>query len=86
MSEQLSRIRQEEGQLEALYRKLFDSVEAKLVLEDLRDRFFYHVPSTEAHFDTNRTMFNEGSRSVLIHIDTMCLPETKDTGSPERDT
>jgi hypothetical protein len=83
MSEQLDRIRKVDGELEALYRKVFNNVDAEIVLEDLRSRFFYNVPSTENHFDANKTMFNEGSRAVLIHIDTMLLPETKPPDTAE---
>jgi hypothetical protein len=52
--------------LHQAYRRTFDSPEGELVLADLERRGFGLTP----HFDPDpqRTAYNEGRRSLLLHI------------------
>jgi len=54
-----------------LYKRVFDSVDAKLVLEDLRNRCFVKISSCNINMNntSERTIFNEGMRSVVLHIE-----------------
>jgi hypothetical protein len=76
-SDQLIRIRLVPGELEALYRRLFNNADGQLIMQDLEDRFFYNTPVESAT--------DEGMRRALLHIKTMCKPETpaKDTEAQE---
>lgn len=62
-------------ELSRIYKNLFDTVEGKMILEDLRNRCNCYLPSTEEHWDANKTMFNEGKRAVLLYIETQLKPE-----------
>ena len=75
MSEQLIRIRLVPGELEALYRRLFNNADGQLIMQDLEDRFFYNTPVESAT--------DEGMRRALLHIKTMCKPEIADTETHE---
>lgn len=57
----------DEDQVAQLYKNVFDSEEAELVLEDLKNRCFAKVTSFNG--DAIQTCFNEGMRSVLLHIE-----------------
>ena len=67
-SEQLTRIRSVPGELAALYRKVFNSADGQLLLQDLEDRFYYNAPVENAT--------DEGMRRAVLHIHTMLQPET----------
>jgi hypothetical protein len=53
-----------------LYKKVFDSAEGKLVLQDLTNRFNPQVPAVfeDVQIDPYRLVMNEGKRSVMFHI------------------
>ena len=50
-----------------LYRRVFDTVDGKMVLEDLAKRCFENYTSFDAN-NPYQTSFNEGRRSVYKHI------------------
>ena len=49
-----------------LYKRVFDSEDAMLVLEDLKNRCY--VKTTTLSVQDSETFFNEGMRSVILHI------------------
>lgn len=57
-------------ELNNTYKKVFSSIEGKLVLEDLGNRFNPQVPAVfeDAIIDPYRLAMNEGKRSVIFHI------------------
>lgn len=55
-------------ELSKLYKNIFDSEAGRLVLEDLRQRCFIYT--TTAADTANKTYYNEGMRSVVLHIET----------------
>ncbi len=59
--------------LHQAYKRLFDSRDGRAVMEDLKRRGFYRTPlfSTES----GRTQFNEGRRSMLLHVLYMTDPD-----------
>jgi hypothetical protein len=57
------------------YRKLFDTVDGKTVLSDLEDFGFYHDSTFTG--DINCVAFNEGRRSVVLHIRNMMNTDPK---------
>ena len=54
-------------QTNELYMRVFNSDDGQLVLEDLRQRCFYYVPTIDQ--SQLKTGFNEGSRSVVLNIE-----------------
>ena len=62
-----------------LYKTVFDSEEAQLILEDLRNRCF--VKTTTAIGDPYYTHFYEGMRAAFLHIQTQINydPEEKES-------
>lgn len=55
--------------LKRAYEKVFEGDAGKLVLEDL-ERYCF-IKTTTFTGDGEGTIFNEGRRSVLLHIETM---------------
>ena len=66
LRDQLTRIREDISDLEALYRRIFSTPDGQLVLLDLEDRFFYNAPVD--------TPIEEGMRRAVLHIHTMLTP------------
>lgn len=69
-----------EEQIAGLYKRVFETTEGQLVLEDLRFRSFVYVPTFEG--DAQKGIFNEGKRSTVLHIESQIAyvpkPERKD--------
>ena len=61
--------------LQEAYRTLFDTPDGKTVLKDLEDFGFYHDSTFVG--DPNVTVFNEGRRSVVLHIRNMMNTDPK---------
>ena len=63
----------DEKQIQAIYRRVFLTDEGRIVLEDLKNRCYGYCPTimTGGMVDPLRAMFNEGSRSVVLHIETL---------------
>lgn len=61
--------------LQEAYRKLFDTADGKTVLKDLEDFGFYHDSTFVG--DPDVTIFNEGRRSVVLHIRNMMNTDPK---------
>ena len=55
-----------EDQMSDVYKNLFLTAEGQLVLEDLKNRCYYKMTSFTG--DNSRSNFNEGMRSVVLHI------------------
>ena len=72
--EKLTRISEE--QLAELYKQVFTTDAAQVVLEDLRNRCFFFEPSYSGNKEF--TDFNEGKRSVILHIETQLLPKLQE--------
>lgn len=64
--QRLSQLTEEE--IQQLYRDLFNTEKGKIVLEDLKLRGYSYKPSYEEGVSTE---FNEGKRSMVLHIQTM---------------
>jgi hypothetical protein len=58
------------------YRKLFDTPDGKKVLSDLEDFGFYHDSTFSG--DVSHIAFNEGRRSVVLHIRNMMNTDPKE--------
>lgn len=56
-------------QLKNAYIEVFGSDRGKIVLEDLGRKCFAHRPTFSG--ENGRMAFNEGQRSVLLHIENM---------------
>lgn len=52
--------------LQVAYRKCFESEHGKIVFDDLKKRCF--ISETTFDADSRITAFNEGCRSVVLHI------------------
>lgn len=61
-------IKLDEEQLANLYKRVFDSADAQLVLEDLKNRCFYKTST--AHDNSHQTYLHEGMRLAILHIET----------------
>ncbi len=76
----------DEDQVARLYKRVFDSEDAKMVLEDLKNRCF--VKTSTAHELPHVTHVNEGMRTVFLHIATQItykpVPEETPEQEPER--
>ena len=59
-------------ELELLYQRVFETSDAKLVLEDLRARF--HLYGTIEAAISEAIVFRGGQQSVVIHIQNMINP------------
>jgi len=66
-------------ELELLYQRVFETADAKLVLEDLKGRFFFYAPVNN--------LTDVGSENVVKHINNMInpIPEEIDNGQHSRD-
>jgi hypothetical protein len=64
----------EPHQISEIYSQVFETDAGRLVLEDLRNRCFYYVPSFEYPTAAGQTEYNDGRRSVIIHIETQLQP------------
>lgn len=53
-------------QLAQIYKNVFNTPEGQLLLEDLKNRSFFYT--TTAHENSHRTYWQEGMRSVVLHI------------------
>jgi len=63
-------------ELKKAYSRLFKSEDGQVVLADLEKSCFIHRTTADAA--ANQTFFNEGSRSVVLHIqDKMDLEKHK---------
>ena len=64
-----------------IYKNLFSSIDGQLLLEDLKNRCFYFAPLIDEH--EGRTYFNDGMRSVVLHITNQIeyQPEEKESES-----
>jgi hypothetical protein len=58
--------------LSELYMRIFNTDDGELLLQDLKNRCFAFIPSVS--IDSHQTYFNEGMRSVVLHIDSQLLP------------
>ena len=58
----------DEERVANLYKTVFATEEGQLVLEDLRNRCFIKIP-TPTEESPYTTYFNEGKRSVVLHIE-----------------
>lgn len=67
-----------------MYLDLFSSENGKIVLEDMRLRFYAYYPThlkagTEIEVDNNENLRNQGARNTILTIETMIengrLPE-----------
>lgn len=65
----------DEERIAALYKRVFNTDDGQLVLEDLKQRGFEYVPSFAG--DPYHSAFNEGKRAVVIHIQTQLNYELK---------
>ena len=65
-----------------LYKRLFNSEEGQLVLEDLKNCCFCKITSFTWH--DSEINFNEGKRAVVLHIESMIdfKPEPEDASAP----
>ena len=54
------------GELELLYQRVFETSDAKLVLEDLKGSFFFYAPVKD--------LIEVGSENVIKHINNMINP------------
>ena len=67
----IRRLRQlTQGDLEEVYKNVFESDGGQLVLEDLKARFFEYYPVQD--------MTQAGAQAVLIHIKNMITPLVED--------
>lgn len=64
-----------EDQLKELYMRVFNNDDGRLVLEDLRNRCFSYMPTTTGAKDVNDILLNEGSRRVVLNIETQLEPK-----------
>jgi hypothetical protein len=55
--------------LEEVYRRVFETVDGAVILEDLKARFFEYAPTS--------TPFEAGQQSVLIHLKNLISPLPK---------
>ena len=62
--EQVLKLNRQE--LELLYQRVFETSDAKLVLEDLKGRFFFYAPAKD--------LTEVGSENVIKHINNMINP------------
>ena len=62
--EQVLKLNRQE--LELLYQRVFETSDAKLVLEDLKGRFFFYAPAKD--------LTELGSENVIKHINNMINP------------
>jgi len=67
----------DEGQLAAIYKRIFDSPDGQLMLEDLKNRCFVKTTPFTGH--NSETNFNSGMQAVVLHIQTQInyKPEPK---------
>lgn len=56
----------DEESVAKLYQNVFGSPEGQLVLEDLKGRCFIY--QTTANADSHKTFWQEGMRSIMLHI------------------
>ena len=86
LNSQLIRIGDGEG-LAALYRRVFNTPEGELVLQDLKNRAFFYLPTVGASFIDGEIYFNEGKRSVVLSIESRLLHaepvQSLDTGASD---
>lgn len=59
------------------YKRIFESDDGRLILQDLTNRFNPPVPAVpeDMPVDPYRLAINEGKRSVVFHIEGQLLPE-----------
>ena len=62
------------GELELLYQRVFETSDAKLVLEDLKGRFFFYSPVKD--------LTEVGSENVIKHINNMINPVPEPEENP----
>ncbi|MGE4551604.1 MAG: hypothetical protein AB7D57_00735 [Desulfovibrionaceae bacterium] len=78
------RLRDEaKARLHAAYRRTFESEDGRTVLEDLERRGF--MWGSTLHPDPQRTAFNEGRRSLVLHIRYMTAPDSERGHNTEED-
>ena len=78
LNKTLEKIGDEEN-LTALYMRVFNTDDGKLVLQDLKKRAFYYVPTYQG--DEGQSKINEGMRLMVVNIESRLLPIIADTGA-----
>ena len=72
-----------DAELDSAYQECFSSPSGQLVLEDMRNRCSVFMPSATGAWDRQgEVYFNEGTRSVVLMIETRMQPENEDTVVP----
>ena len=73
--------------LASLYRRVFNTPEGELILQDLKNRSFFYLPTFGNSNREGEIYFNEGVRSVVLSIESRLLPaepvQSLDTGASE---
>jgi hypothetical protein len=67
----------DEEKLIELYHRVFNTDDGRLVIQDLKNRSFAYISTVplEGQVDMARVVFNEGKRSVVLHIETFTKPK-----------
>ncbi|MCK9326774.1 MAG: hypothetical protein M0P69_14880 [Bacteroidales bacterium] len=60
------------------YRRVFSTASGKRVLEDLKVSAYYN--KTSFSLDALQMAYNEGARTVVLHIENMSKPQDKPKG------
>ena len=73
------------------YERLFNTEDGKLVLADLERRACINDTTYDPTAKLEHTIFNEGRRSIVLHVRYVMRPETRDelvrrvVGTPKRE-
>ena len=77
MQEEIKKLSEFDNEaLDRLYMRVFSTDDGRLVLEDLKQRCHYYIPtvSLQGDVDPYRAVYNEGMRSFLLMIETRLKP------------
>ena len=77
-----------ELELHSLYKRVFDTEDGALIIQDLKNRFYYDVP-TITYGGANDPMavgLKEGMRTAVIHIETLLKPIEAEVENGERES
>lgn len=77
MSNEVQKVMQEIKERKQLYQNVFESPDGKRVLEDLSRHAF--IRKTTFSENPQRTAFNEGQRSMVLHIQSMMAVDLERT-------
>ena len=81
LNKTLAKIGDEEN-LTALYMRVFNTDDGKLVLQDLKNRAFFYLPTYQG--DDRQGLINEGMRLAVVNIESRLLPlEVKPSADTE---